>query len=496
MANNKVEAPIDGGPHGTQSLSLLHRNLGVGSIVFMVVAAAAPLAVVAANLPVLIIHSANPGAPIYFLVCTVLLVVFSVGFTLMSKYVPNAGAFYSYIQAGLGRVIGTGSAAVAICGYLMLLIGVTAYFGVVATSLISSYLGVDLPWWLLSLLLTALVAFLGYRDIELSAKVLGVALVLEALMVIIMDIAVIVRNGAEAQSFAIPMNELTVGVPALGVMFAFYSFIGFEATAVFRNEARDPDRTIPLATYISVAAIGIFSAFSAWCVVIGVGTDRVVAAAAADPENVVLDLMASTVGVTFAKIVQVLLATSFLACALSFHNIVTRYVFALGRKRVLPSRLGEVHPRHSAPSRASLSVTIVATVFVIGTAIAQLDPVNHVFTLAGATSSLSIVILMTLVSVAMIVFFRKVDTGKGVWHTVIAPVISAVGLGAILVMVIVNFGLLTGTQAQAYSVMGFVVLCFIAGAIAAAYFKRRKPDLYDGLTDRVGRAEELQAENA
>jgi amino acid transporter len=464
----------------TSSLSLLSRNLGVGSIVFMVVAAAAPLAVVAANLPVLIAQSGNAGAPYYFLVCTVLLWVFSVGFTLMTRYVPNAGAFYSYIQAGLGRVTGTGAAAVAICAYSMLLIGVTAYFGVAARNLLST----GVPWWVFSLGLLALVAVLGYRDIELSSKVLLVALALETVVVIAMNIGVFIQGGAD-HSLSVPLSTLGDGVPALGVMFAFYSFIGFEATAVFRNEARDPNRTIPRATYIAVIAIGLFSAFSAWCVVAGVGVNSVVQASADDPENVVLNLMSGVVAPIFADLARVLLVTSFFACALSFHNIVTRYVFALGQKNVLPSALGEVSTRHHSPSRASLVVTIFATVCLVASIIAALDPVTVVFTLAGAASSLGVVILMTLVSLAMVVFFRRVDTGKGVWHTVIAPTVSTIGLAVILVLVITNFSLLTGTQTQAYGVMGFVLASFVVGCVGALVIRHRRPDVYAVLDDSV-----------
>lgn len=477
---NLSASPVADDPHGAPaSASLLSRNLGVGSIMFMVVAAAAPLAVVAANLPVLIAQSANAGAPFYFGVCTVLLVIFSVGFTLMSRYVPNAGAFYSYIQAGLGRVTGTGAAAVAITSYSLLLIGVTSYFGVAAKSLLSS----GIPWWVFSLGLVALVALLGYRDIELSSKVLVVALALETLVVVIMDVGVFIHNGSIDQSSMVPLSTLGVGVPALGIMFAFYSFIGFEATAVFRNEARDPDRTIPRATYIAVVVIGLFSAFSAWCVVAGVGADTVVQASADDPENVVLNLMGTAVAPMLTDIARVLLVSSFFACALSFHNIVTRYVFALGRKSVLPARLGEVSAKHRAPSRASVVVSIVAAVAIVAAVVTGLDPVTEVFTLAGAASSLGVVILMTLVSVAMLFFFRTVDTGKGLWQTVIAPAISTLGLGAILILVVTNFSLLTGTETQAYGVMGFVLLSFVVGAVGAVVIRRRKPLVYAALVD-------------
>jgi amino acid transporter len=58
------------------------------------------------------------------------------------------------------------------------------------------------------------------------------------------------------------------------IMFAIASFIGFEATAVFRDEARDPERTIPRATYLALILIGVFYTLSSWAVVSAWGTRR------------------------------------------------------------------------------------------------------------------------------------------------------------------------------------------------------------------------------
>ena len=43
-------------------------------------------------------------------------------------------------------------------------------------------------------------------------------------------------------------------------MFGISGFLGFEATAIFRSEAKDPDRTIGRATYGALAIVGIFYA--------------------------------------------------------------------------------------------------------------------------------------------------------------------------------------------------------------------------------------------
>jgi len=48
------------------------------------------------------------------------------------------------------------------------------------------------------------------------------------------------------------------GSPGIAVLFAVMGFLGFESTAVFRDEAKDPGRTVPRATYIAALLIGGF----------------------------------------------------------------------------------------------------------------------------------------------------------------------------------------------------------------------------------------------
>jgi len=134
-----------------------------------------------------------------------------------------------------------------------------------------------LPWWLYSFVTMGIVALLGFRHIELSAKILGVALVLEISIVLVMDAVIFARGGdggIVGATFA-PEHVFT-GSIGVAVLFALTGFIGFEATAVFRDEARDPERTIPRATYLAVIIIGVFYALSCWAIIIGVGADHAV----------------------------------------------------------------------------------------------------------------------------------------------------------------------------------------------------------------------------
>jgi len=156
----------------------LRGHLGPVGIVFMVVAAAAPLTVIGGNMPLAMGLGNGAGAPVGFAIAALVLLVFSVGFVTMTPHVPEAGAFFSYVTVGLGQRMGKGIAVVALIAYTAIQIGIYGYIGWAISDTVAHYNGPVIPWPVYSFAVLAIVAVLGYRHIELSAKVLGVALTL------------------------------------------------------------------------------------------------------------------------------------------------------------------------------------------------------------------------------------------------------------------------------------------------------------------------------
>ena len=462
------------------------RTLGVLSIVLMCVAAAAPLTVVAGTQPLVMTYTGNNSIPVYYLATGLILLVFSVGFTTMSNFVPNAGAFYSYIQAGLGKKPGMGAATMALLSYVLICISVLAYLGYATESAVNLFFpSIDIPWWICAFAWWGIIAFLGYRNIDLSSKVLGVFLVLECGVVTILDIAILAQGGATGLDLApfAPSNFLS-GTPGLGLMWAFFGFIGFEATAVFKSEAKDPERTIPRATYITVAFIALFYGFSGWCLVMGAGSGNAFAMAMDQQDAYALTLAASYVGQWLYDMIQCLLVTSLFACALSLHNVSSRYVYMLSSVKVLPEKLGAIHPKHFAPSNASLSIDVVSFVLLAIVTIIGLDPLVVYAWFANA-ATLGLVTLQCLTSISVVVFFRSHECAKGKFHTVIAPALAAAGLALVGAIVIVNFPSLTGSLTSAI-VMGVLIpVAFAVGAGIAAKMEKDDPASYANLSTLV-----------
>jgi amino acid transporter len=450
----------------------LSGRLGTGGIVFMVIAAAAPLTVLAGNVPLAVGIGPGVGAPVGFLIASVVLLLFAVGFVTMTPHVKEAGAFFAYVTLGLGKRAGMGIALVALVAYTAIQVGVYGFLGWAANDLVTFYGGPQLPWWLYSLLTITIVAALGYRHIELSATVLGIALVLEITVVVVMDAAIFLSGGAEGISLtSFTPDALLSGPLGVAVLFALTGFIGFEATAVFRDEARDPERTIPRATYLAVLIIGIFYTVSSWAMILGDGPSKAVAVAErtlAGEGNMLLDTAQLYIGGTLRDIMQVLLITSLFACVLSFHNVIARYQFVLARKGLLPERLGRVHPKQHSPAVSSIAQSITALVLVTVFATVGLDPLVGVFGSMAGVATVGMVILMLTTSIAVVVFFARYrDRARGrLWTTRIIPVVAVLSLTASMWLVLSNFTLVTGSSVAVSVFLGLVpVAALVAGAV-------------------------------
>lgn len=429
--------------------SRLTGNLGTGSIAFMVIAAAAPLTVIGGNAPLAIGQGNGAGAPVGFFLASVVLLLFAVGFVAMTPHVREAGAFFSYVTTGLGSRAGMGTAYVALVAYTAIQAGIYGYMGWAVMDLVRFFGGPEIHWAVFAGLSLLIVGLLGYRHIELSSRVLGVALVLELLVMMVVNVAVLVNGGPEGRSLSSfdPQVFLTPGL-GVAVLFALTGFIGFESTAIYRDEARNPGRTIPRATYLAVAIIGIFYTLSVWVLAVAAGPTSVAEVARETlfgSKNMLLDTAGTYAGVFMRNTMQVLLVTSLFACVLSFHNIVARYQFALAQIGSFPQRLRQVHPKHQSPAFSSLVQSLTAAAIIVLFVIIQLDPLVEVFGYMASVATVGMVMMMLLTTVSVIVFFlRHPEKRKRVLTGTVIPIIAVFALGVAAWLVLSNFTMVTG----------------------------------------------------
>jgi amino acid transporter len=448
----------------------LRGSLGVGSIVFMVVAAAAPLTVIAGTVPIGIALGDGAGYPAMYVVCSVILLLFSVGFTNMSRHITQSGGFYTYIGHGLGRGPGLGAAFLAVLSYTAVLVAVYGYIGAAVDDVVTSHGGSSMPWWFWSLLVLVVVSVLGYRQIDLSSKVLGVLLVAEVGVVIVLDVFVVGRGGGPSgfSGAALDLGTVTSGAPGIAVMFAIAGFLGFEATVIFRDEARDPARTVPRATYTSLVLIGAFYAVSSWAIVSAWGDGGSVLEAGTNPGGMVVDTARQYVGGILGDVVATLLVSSLAAAVLSFHNVIARYLHSLGNTAVLPRSCGRSHARHGSPHVGSVIVSVVAGLLILAAVAAGLDPVAQVFAWLAGIATVGVVALMVITCVAVLVFFRRTGVDSRLWPTVVAPGLGFIALSVCLYLTVSNMPLLVGGSTTLAVIFGAILVAALAAGPVVA----------------------------
>jgi amino acid transporter len=462
----------------TPSTALRRNAVGVAGILFFVLSAQAPLTGIAGALPVAILLGNGAGAPAAYLMVGGVIILFAVGFIAMSRHVSDSGAFYTYVSRGLGRRVGTGASQVALLSYSTIQAAMYGLYGVVVSGLANTHLSLDLPWWVWALVTMAVVQALGSLNIELGAKFLAVLVIAEFGILLAFAVVEFVTGGGPegldpGSSFS--PDALMAGAPGVALTFAIASMFGFESTAIYAEEAKDPARTIPRATYFAVCTIAIFFAFVSWMVVSHYGAGNATAAAegalaSGDSTSLVFAAIADTLGTWTIDIAGVLLATSLLAGILAFHNGINRYFHSLSEAGVFHGRIASTN-KQGAPYIASAIQTLVAAALVIPFAVLDKDPVLTLFSWFSGLAVLALVVLYFLTSVSVVVYFRRSGLDRRLWNTLIAPVASAVLIVAGTVLVLRNLPTLIGGSTTTATVLAATVPVVFAGGWALGHLR-------------------------
>jgi amino acid transporter len=496
-----------------ESDKLARNALGLRQVLFCIVTGAAPIAAMQFNVPYAV-GGAGTAGPATFLLATVILTVFSVGYIEMARRVTAAGGFYSFISHGFGQVIGTGSAYTISAAYIFFTaanVGVTSYF--FQTNVATWTNGnVDIPIWAIQAFLIIAVMTLSYFHVELTAKVLGVFLVTELVGLLVFDVAVLIQGGdsglypSKAFDFsAISGNaDAKLGLGALaGIAFfgAFWSWVGFEMAPNYAEESRNPKKLMASATYISVVGLGVLYTFTCWMFVAGWGPGNASASIARqfgltegaagnalEPlphgyASAFYPLTDTFVGHAWTIIFQLLMITGSFACMTAFFNTSNRYVFAMAREGLLPRNFSRTHPSHRSPYHATFLVGGLIIAWVVGFYLydsSTLGALLKLGTYAPLIFVFGILGIQALCSFAIMWYFwTKARDGWHWWKTGLAPLLG--GLGQIPIMYLVNHNsaFLGGGEPFILKYLAWEILAiFVAGMGVALYFKSRDPARY------------------
>ncbi|MEU6394291.1 APC family permease [Streptomyces sp. NPDC046939] len=464
-------------------------RLGTAGLLLSVLAATGPLMVVAGVMPTTFAVMGVVGMPLLFLILGIVLTLFSVGYAEMSRHVHNAGAFYAYISRGLGPTTGAAAALVALVAYSVLQVGIFGIFGFEVAGLFQQYLDVELAWWIPALLAVVAVGVLALLKIDVNAKVLGVLLLLEVAVVVVFDVAALGDPGREGLSMH-AFDPSTLSGVGLGtaLCFCIAAFTGFEQAPVYAEETSRPHILVPRVMFLAVGGVALFFAFSSWAMTVATGPAGIVGAAQKQSTTLLFGLTEDRLGGTFTDVVHVLFVTGMFAALLSFHNVVARYAFAMGREGLLPARFGRTNSGSGAPGTGSILQSVISLIVVVCFAVADdgkagdpTAPVLHLFTWGGNVGALGVILLMATASLAVIVFFvKRGAAGPQAWRLVSSG-IAGLALLVIAGYTIKDFDVLVGSgpdSALNWLLPGIIALAALVGVVYSLVLRSRNPEAH------------------
>ncbi|MDQ6607265.1 MAG: APC family permease [Actinomycetota bacterium] len=477
-------------------------SVGLIGVLFLTVTGSAPISAMLFNTPISVGYGNGVGTPAGFIVAAVVLTIFGVSYVAMARKVTTAGGFYSFISHGLGRELGMASGFAMVAAYSVFevsLVGGFAYFA----SLKAARYGWHVQWYWLGFIMIAVIAILAYFDVRLSARVLGVALLLEIVTLIVFD-GFMFADGHVSANAINPVNAfkslpaghfggtaLAAGAYSIGIFFAFWSWVGWEMAPNYGEESKDPKKNIPRAMYISVIGLGVFYAGTSWASISGYSSfSGAVNVAQNNAANFFFIPAQHYSGLFLKDCLSWFIISGSFACGIAFHNTTARYMYSLGRESVLPRFLGRTHPRYHSPHLASTAQSVIAALILGAFALfAAVDPklgaadsvgYLQVYGLMAVMGVVSILAIQALVSLAIFNYFRTHHKEDHHWWTTItAPLVATVTQGIVLYLAIKNLKFLGSGYSYAKWLCWADLAIFLAGLGYAFYLKSQKRAKYE-----------------
>jgi amino acid transporter len=469
------------------------------------------------------------------MIATVSFTFFSVAYIEMARRVTTAGGIYSYTSYGFGRIIGLGTAVGIAAAYMLFAVGVNGVTSYFAQTSIDDLTGFSMDWRIYSYILIALLFIITYFHIEWIARILGLFLLGELVILMIFAFAVLVQGGGPDGIVWGALNPAGIfsggegvdgaarvfGASAAGVGFfaAYWSWIGFEMAPNYAEEARNPKKMMAYAIYISCIGLGVLYTFWSWMLISAYGSSKDqwpwavsqqygiqdapanVGLPSGDYASVFYPVAQQFAGVAIKDLFQILIITGSFACSLAFWNTANRYLFSMGRERILPSALGRTHATHKSPFVATMivgifvaAVTLLFAAGWVGTGqqaalgVTESDPIVALFqigTWLPFQGNMLLLPIMALCDMAILVYFLRPENRDGFhwFKTLVAPIIGAGSISFAVWLMLQNRGALTtgSNTGWAFAVPFYALGIFLGGCVLGVIYYIWSRKRYDAV---------------
>ncbi len=419
----------------------------------------------------LIASGAGVGAPLTILVAMVVILFLTNTLAQFSKYRPSAGSFVTFIGMSFGPWAGAAASIFVVVGYCIAAASVVVISGGWAAQTLQVFLGLNVPWQVLSIIATVIVGLLVSRGISLSTTWAAIFFYFELVLLLVGAVIMLVVNHKDISATSFMLSSVTGGWKGIGLGFplAIYLFIGWENSAMLAEETTNPRRNVPRALIIGTLSIGILYMFLSFATETAFHNDLKAITSSSLP--FVDAFKASAAGLLIVAYLAGV--TSIFSSLIGLTNAQARILFSSAREGLLPQFFGKIHPQHRTPHAAMWTYIVVALAIVLGFGTYyKIDPVT-LFGDTGTLGTIPVIVTYLLTNLALPVYmlrFHREDFN--VFTHLIVPLLGT----AFMLMPL--WGLVEPGQPYPFSLypklsLGLLVLSLIYGVLLS----KSKPDL-------------------
>jgi APA family basic amino acid/polyamine antiporter len=282
---------------------------------------------------------------------------------------------------------------------------------VAAPRLFGMEIGFNLPAFIIALVITAILV-IGIKESARFNATIVVVKVTVVLFVIGLGIHYIdTKNwGTDWHSFA-PMGFGGVGA---GAAYIFFAYIGFDAVSTTAQEAKNPQRDLPIGiilsllicTFLYIAVAGVLTGMVRWQ---DVNIEAPIALAFMDR------------GLTTASHIITLGALAGLTSVMLVMLLgQTRVLYSMANDGLLPRKFfADIHPRFRTPWKNTILVGLLAAI------VGSVTPIDDI----GKMVNIGTLLAFVIVCIAVMVLRRTDPQQSRPFRTPLVPVVPILGIG-------------------------------------------------------------------
>ncbi len=413
-------------PSPDEETRLARGVLGLPSVVFLGLIGAGPAITIALNIAYGA-SLAGAALPFAFIVGSLTVLCVAIIVAQFSRYLPAAGAYFTYTSRGLGATAGFFTGWTAVLYGLVFPSIPTLILSTIMPDYVKRLTGVDVPWFVFTVVLLVAIWATAYLGVRQSVRVAIVTGSIELAVVLLVIISTIIKGGsANSVTFFTPGSAGLAPIFS-SLVFVFLSFAGFEGVADLAEEAHQPRRNVGRAVIIAVVILAVLYTVAAYAGIVGFGGDASALAKDSNPFDTLIRQVADPLWVLLAFA----FLNSGLGGGLAGMVIAQRNLFAMGRAGVLPKVFASVHPTHKTPYIASHFMLVFS--LVVALSLGFLLGSGNAFALLGTTYTVAVLVMYLMSAIALPAFYYREhrDRFNLIWHIAVPLVAGGVIVAAL-----------------------------------------------------------------